>query len=306
MATAPDPSPRSDGDLHLADRSADLGAWKSAGWMKQKEPGLFAVRLRIVGGRLTAEHLEALSRIARRFGRGVVHLTARQGVELPYVRGGDRDALVAALAESGLAVGVCGPRLRTITACQGGICRHGRCDPQALAARFDEQFFGRPGLPHKFKIGLAGCANGCTKPLENDLGIAGAVENLWHPDLCTACGLCVEVCPSQSLRQPAPDRPPQLDATGCVRCGRCVTVCPSGAWSEGRAGFLLYVGGMMGAVPHLGHRLGGMVLGEDRLLEIAERLVALYAAEGRPGERFARTVDRLGLEAVRRAAGVDP
>jgi dissimilatory sulfite reductase (desulfoviridin) alpha/beta subunit len=31
----------------------------------------------------------------------------------------------------------------------------------------------RKGLPHKFKIGIAGCMNGCTKPQENDLGILG-------------------------------------------------------------------------------------------------------------------------------------
>ena len=31
----------------------------------------------------------------------------------------------------------------------------------------------RKGIPHKFKIAVAGCRNGCTKPQENDLGIMG-------------------------------------------------------------------------------------------------------------------------------------
>jgi NAD(P)H-nitrite reductase large subunit len=37
---------------------------------------------------------------------------------------------------------------------------------------------------------------------------------------------------------------------------------------------------------------------------IADRLLRLYQTEGRPGERFTRTVDRIGLEAIREAAGV--
>jgi dissimilatory sulfite reductase (desulfoviridin) alpha/beta subunit len=34
----------------------------------------------------------------------------------------------------------------------------------------------RNELPHKFKIGIAGCRNGCTKPNENDLGVMGRAK----------------------------------------------------------------------------------------------------------------------------------
>jgi dissimilatory sulfite reductase (desulfoviridin) alpha/beta subunit len=45
-----------------------------------------------------------------------------------------------------------------------------------LAQRLHARVGSRKGLPHKFKIGIAGCLNGCTKPNENDLGVMGRAK----------------------------------------------------------------------------------------------------------------------------------
>jgi len=89
---------------------ADFKELKKGGMMRQAEAGLFSVRLHVVGGRLATPQLRAIREAADRFGRGEIHLTARQGVEIPHVR---QDALAAVkefLAPSGVGVGVCGPR----------------------------------------------------------------------------------------------------------------------------------------------------------------------------------------------------
>ncbi len=42
---------------------------------------------------------------------------------------------------------------------------------------------------------------------------------------CTACGLCVDICPVQAVTQDD-DEIARVDAGGCIGCGLCATVCP--------------------------------------------------------------------------------
>ena len=62
---------------------------KSSGLMKQKEKDLFSLRLRIAGGFIKSEQLVKLSEIADKYGKGYVHLTTRQGVEIPNINFND-------------------------------------------------------------------------------------------------------------------------------------------------------------------------------------------------------------------------
>ncbi|MBP2669878.1 MAG: nitrite and sulphite reductase 4Fe-4S region, partial [Deltaproteobacteria bacterium] len=95
---------------------ADYKELKKGGMMRQAEAGLFSVRLHVVGGRLDTKQLQAIHDAADRFGRGEVHLTTRQGVEIPNVPHDSLSALKEHLAPSGVGVGVCGPTVRTVTA----------------------------------------------------------------------------------------------------------------------------------------------------------------------------------------------
>lgn len=78
----------------------------------------FSLRLRVVGGNLTAKQLAKIAEVSDKFGDGYVHLTSRQSVEIPFIKLDDIDEVKAALAEGDVEPGVCGPRVRTITACQ--------------------------------------------------------------------------------------------------------------------------------------------------------------------------------------------
>jgi dissimilatory sulfite reductase (desulfoviridin) alpha/beta subunit len=81
--------------------------------------------------------------------------------------------LRCALDEAGLKLAAAGRCVRGITACPGAACPRGLIDSQGLAQRLHTRIGDRDGLPHKFKIAISGCPNGCTKPRENDLGIMG-------------------------------------------------------------------------------------------------------------------------------------
>lgn len=158
----------------MAEASAiDYRALKARGFMKQREGELFSVRLGITGGCVTAEHMKAIGQLAATYGSGVVHLTTRQGVEIQNVPYGNLEAFERDLVAAGLGLGLTGPRVRGIVACPGDICQHGLVDPQRVARMLESTVGRRTGLPHKFKIAITGCPNGCAKPIENDLGVMG-------------------------------------------------------------------------------------------------------------------------------------
>src|SRR5512134_73046 len=190
--------------------------------MRQVEAGQFSVRLHVVGGRLGTPQLGAIQEAADRFGRGEVHLTTRQGVEIPFVRTDSLAALKEFLAPSGVGVGVCGPTVRTVTACQGcRVCPSGVVDSPELAEAVDREFYGQP-VPHKFKVGISGCANNCMKAEENDIGIKGWIEPRWSADGCTFCGVCEAVCPTKVVRVSEPDGRVSVELAACIGCGDCI------------------------------------------------------------------------------------
>ncbi len=277
---------------------------KSGGLMKQKEKDLFSIRLRVVGGEVTSDQLPILAGIARRYGRGRVHLTARQGIEIPYIHFKDVEAVKEELARAGLMLGACGPRVRTVTACQGGLCSHGLIDPLPLARTLDEKYYGQGGLPHKFKIGITGCPNNCIKPYENDLGIMGVVEKIFIEEQCNLCGVCIDACPVPGVLRIEGDTL-LYDASRCIQCGECIFTCPLDAWKAAASGYALYVGGKMGKWPSLGVRIDGMVKEEEGILRAVDGALDFYRREGRKGERFGDTIGRTGLGPLLGRMGLD-
>ena len=162
--------------------AVDYGTLKKGGFMRQKQKNNFSLRIAVVGGTLTAENLKKIAEVAEEHGEGYVHLTSRQGVEIPFIKLEDIDVVKEELAEGGCKPGVCGPRVRTVTACQGNaVCPSGNIDTQDIAKKLDERYFGRE-LPHKFKFGVTGCRNNCLKAEENDVGIKGATKVAWKED----------------------------------------------------------------------------------------------------------------------------
>jgi len=142
--------------------------------MQERNTELFTIRLALIGGTLDAELMRQVGELAGRYGDGHVHLTTRQGVEIHHVPFAYVDDLARRLEEAGAILGYSGPRVRSITACPGAAtCRCGQIDAQDLARQLSQHVGQRGNLPAKFKIAVAGCPNGCTKPLENDFGVLG-------------------------------------------------------------------------------------------------------------------------------------
>lgn len=275
----------------------DYASLKKGGFMRQKQKGYFSLRLQVVGGNLTAENIKTVSEVAEKYGHGYVHMTSRQGIEIPFIHFDDIETVREELAKGGVKPGVCGPRVRTVTACQGSeICPSGCIDTYTLAQELDERYFGRE-LPHKFKFGVTGCQNNCLKAEENDLGVKGGLVVSYVKEDCINCGVCVKACREGALT--ATEDGIAIDRDKCNNCGRCVKSCPTDAW-KGESGYILSFGGLFGNKIYKGESLLPIIRDKDTLFRVADAAITFFEENANPGERFRLTLQRVGEEEFRK------
>lgn len=273
--------------------AVDYTTLKKGGFMRQKQKNHFSLRLRVVGGNLTATQLAKIAEVAEKFGDGHVHLTSRQSVEIPFIKLEQIEEVKKALGEGGVEPGVCGPRVRTVTACQGeAICPSGCIDTYALAKELDDRYFARE-LPHKFKFGITGCQNNCLKSEENDLGIKGGIQVRWREEDCIQCGVCVKACRSNAIT--LEDGKISVDESKCNFCGRCYKACPTEAWDTVH-GYIVSFGGLFGNSISKGEAIIPFLPDKETLLKVCDATIQFFADHAKPGERFKFTLDRVGRE----------
>src|SRR3990172_3228088 len=179
----------------------DLAALKKVGMIQQKQKKYFAMRLHAVGGDFTSEQMIKIAEVAERFGKGRLHLSTRQGIEIHFVHHFNLEPARKELEAAGVAMGACGPRIRIIVACPGNFtCKWGIIDTKEVAHILDEKYF-RQETPHKFKLSVTGCPHNCAKATEKDIGVMGGILPEWDAPQCNDCGLCVNTCPTEAIQK---------------------------------------------------------------------------------------------------------
>ena len=233
-------------------------------------------------------------------GRNIT-FTTRLTIEVQGIPYDKIEDFRAYIAKEGLATGGTGSLVRPVVACKGTTCQYGLLDSFALSEEIHHRFYEgyhTVRLPHKFKIAVGGCPNNCVKPDLNDLGIIGQRIPGLDQDECNGCKKCgvVQVCPMGAAK--LEDGVLEIDRDICNNCGRCIGACHFDALDEGTYGYKIYIGGRWGKKVAQGQALSKVFTDKDEAMAVIEKAILLFREQGKTGERFAKTIERLGFENV--------
>lgn len=261
--------------------------------MKQVQKDLFAIRLRIPCGNVTSGQLLKISSTAKKYGSGRVHITTRQGIQIPDINIDDLDIVTEELESNYTPPGSFGSRVRNIVACPGNSeCRHGIIDTYSLGALLDKEFFCEE-MPVKMKFSITGCPNCCAKPQENDIGIMGVIKQKISSSECTGCGICAVGCPQKAIL--IENEKAKILQDRCKLCGYCIGLCPRDQILEDWRGFKIFVGGNVGRHPRQGKEFMD-VKTEHEAAAVVRKIINWSKKNTQIGERFGSCLDRVKFE----------
>jgi len=279
----------------------DVAAVKAQGFLQNKAAGFFSGRILTITGRLTAEQVLAVAEAAKKFGSGQVSFTTRLNIEIPGIPFEKIPAFKEHIAAYGLTTGGTGPKVRPVVGCKGGICQNGLFDTFGLTEDIFKRFVVGCRdlvLPNKFKTGVGGCPNNCAKPDLNDIGITGQMKPAVNKDDCQSCQECQTSCPMSAVTMT--EGLPVIDEARCLKCGLCVRGCPAKAMT-GRFSYKIYLGGRWGKLTRSGQPLNREFETREEVLDMMEKVIKFFVAQGQKGERISGTIERMGFAAVEKA-----
>jgi len=202
-----------------------------------------------------------------------------------------------------------GPKLYQFELCHMRFvgCTRQLIDVVELAKKIDQKMkewnvtemiadkFDVPFMPHtNFTVSISSCPNNCTAAEVKDVGIHGvAVPEFSHPEKCTKCGKCQEVCIDEAILME--ESGPVIIKKHCSQCGACAIECPEGAMTIAEKGHRFMVGGHFGRWHHIGKEL--FKLGDEKkVFEALEASLKLLREKAVSEEHLYHMVERYGLE----------
>jgi nitrite reductase (NADH) large subunit len=144
-----------------------------------QKDGSYSVVPRIPGGEITPEKLIVIGQVAAEFNL-YTKITGGQRIALFGARLDQLPDIWRTLVDAGFESGQAyGKSLRTSKSCVGSAwCRFGVQDSAAMAIQLENRYRGLRS-PHKFKLGVSGCARECAEARSKDIGVI-ATELGWN------------------------------------------------------------------------------------------------------------------------------
>jgi NAD(P)H-nitrite reductase large subunit len=140
------------------------------GAIVQRDLETFSIAPHIPGGFIEPAMLRKIADVAEKYNAKFVKLTGTQRMVIIGIKEDDLDNAWAEFKDSSKAIGL---TIRSIQMCPGTrACKRAKQDSPGLGFALDKEYYGKPA-PAKFKMGVAGCPNGCSDPWLKDLGFFG-------------------------------------------------------------------------------------------------------------------------------------
>jgi sulfite reductase beta subunit-like hemoprotein len=160
----------------------DRYALKTHGVCAQAQAGVFMVRVRVPGGRVTPAQARAVADLADAHGEGWVHVTTRQNLELHHVAAHAVPSVLAACDDLGLTNrSACGHTHRNVMACPDagvGLDEPFDCGPDARAVSAAVVALAgqlNVALPSRVNLAFGGCPTCADHARLNDGGFQSVV-----------------------------------------------------------------------------------------------------------------------------------
>lgn len=177
MAAIEQAGPTAFADLHESDRGPlGIGKLRMVGVYDDRFEDTFMMRVRIPGGRLSADQLDAITDVTEQFSvrspgeterDRFVEITTRQDIQIHWIRFEHLARIWARLGAAGIgSIEACGNTMRNVTSCPvDGVDE--RCLIEvgpviaAIDALIDTDERLTAFLPRKFKVAVTGCPTDC-------------------------------------------------------------------------------------------------------------------------------------------------
>ena len=152
----------------------------------QRQEGVNMLRVKVPGGRLTLEQLDALADVTESYAqRDIAHITTRQSIQIHFIPLVRISGAMRRLAQAGLTSReACGNAVRNMSACAlSGVCPRERVNVNAHVDGATQHFLRNPlnqQLPRKFKISFSACETDCAQALLQDAGVVATIRDGQH------------------------------------------------------------------------------------------------------------------------------
>lgn len=143
------------------------------GFFPQKQPGLNYVGLNVPVGRLQAEDMFDLARLAEVYGNGDMRLTVEQNLIIANVPDSRLDLLLKEPLLEKFSVQP-SPLVRSLVSCTGAqFCNFALVETKQRALKLSQDLDQVLSVPAPVRIHWTGCPNSCGQPQVADIGLMG-------------------------------------------------------------------------------------------------------------------------------------
>lgn len=262
---------------------------------------------------LNVNSLRFFTKMADKYCEGYLRFTSRSNLEMMTTNKENIDPMIKEFQDNGWPTGGTANSISNIIHTQGWVhCHTSATDASGLVkAVMDDLFedFVTHGVPGRLKLAVACCLNMCGAVHASDIAVLGihrrppTVDSENLPNYCEI-PTTIASCPTGAIRADIQDGNKTLKVIEeqCMYCGACYTACPKMQIADPlNDGLSIWVGGKVAnarSTPRFTKMVVPFIPNDPprwpEAVAAVRTIVDVYKEYGKPWERIADMIDRIG------------